>query len=233
MSDYKILILHGQDASVSRNLLTDEKRKNEASEIITLDANKIQLTDLVMANEAVSILSDNKMLVIEGIFTGRMTAEKEKFIEYLNNEKLAFPTVLYEWKAIDKKVLIKYFPNARIVASNYPPVLFKFLDSIGSATALSFVKLFHEVLKEKDAEFIYIMLIRQFRLLIIASDSGISGLSMMQPWQAGKFVTQSGCFKTERWISLYRLLLSIDVRIKTGITPYSYTQLLDIFLFTL
>jgi DNA polymerase III delta subunit len=228
-----ILIIHGDDIAQSRKILNEEKSKITSVEFISLDANKSTYTDIIYANEAISILAEEKIILIENLLTGRKSNEKSKIIDYLRYIKPTNSIIIYENRQIDKKSLTKYFPSAKIISCSYPQVLFKFLDSIGNTDSSRLVQLFHAVLFEKEAELVYVMLIRQFRLLIIAQDLGGKGLSEMAPWQAMKFERQAKYFTLPKLISLYRKLVSIDMKIKTGITPYNVTALLDIFLFSL
>jgi len=93
--------------------------------------------------------------------------------------------------------------------------------------------MFHDLIREKSTEVIFAMIVRQWRLLLIASDLGKPGLSKMAPWQIHKILKQARNFTFKKLFISYRQLLSIDIKIKNGKSPYSLEQLLDIFLLSL
>lgn len=231
-----VLIIHGSDTSASRNALYELRRKYaDTREIISLSAGKFELTDLIQAVESPSLFSGARMVIIENLFGMPKSSVKDKLIGYISSSASAGNTdiILWESKEVDKKNIQKFLPGAQVQLFNYPLLLFRFLDSLGTNTRKNTIDTFHSLLKEKEAELVFVMLQRQFRYLIIAGDLGEKGLYPMPPWQAGKFVRQSRFFPMEKLLSLYRELLAIDLRIKSSSSPLTLAQQLDIFLLSI
>lgn len=228
-----IILIHGDDIESSRKILTDYKNKYSDAEIIVFDGSKLLLSDLVLACEASSLFQLSKVIVIENILVGGVTSQKVSLFDYLTNKEIQYPVFIWESRQIDKLILKKYFSSVKIYECQFPALMFRFLDSIGKISTKMIIEAFHQLLSQKDVEVIFAMLIRQWRLLIIAADIGMQGFPDMPSWQANKFISQACVFKKEDLIKSYRQLLLIDYQRKKGQTPYTLIKLLDIFFTTL
>lgn len=202
-------------------------------EVIYLDGGKMDLNNLVVSVEASSMLFTQKLVVIEGLFSRLRSKSKDEIIAYLNGIKLTPDIILYEGKKIDKQTIKKNFSEAKEYAYSYPVNLFKFLDSLGVERGTEVIVSLHNLLKITEVELVFAMIMRLFRNLIIISDKKSLEPAGLAGWQIGKLRRQSGSFTQAGLIANYRQLLSIDYRIKSGLTPYTLTQLLDIFLINL
>lgn len=225
-----IIVINGDDSAQSRKKLDDYKSEKENTENISIDANSATITDLVTAVETMSILNREKVIIVENLLSGRKNAEKLQMIKYIAAQNSQNRFIIWDGKSVDKKTILANFKDANIISCNYPAVLFRFLDSIGLIPKEEILGLFHSVLKEKDAELIFVMMIRQIRMLIMAKDFKEKGIPGLPPWQSIKFSRQARLFDMKKLISIYRKLISIDLKIKSGKTPYKMAQLLDIYL---
>lgn len=224
------LLIHGDDTASSRSLLYDKLHKYGSSEKITFDGNKINITDIVTAADSRSLYSESKIIIIENFFSRTLTAEKKLILEYISTGVSQHPVIFWEDKEIDKAELSKYFKREEIISCQPPMLLFKFLDAFGTASTQTVMALYKNLLKEREALFILTMLFRQIRILIIAKDSGMAGLGELSPWQAQKFYDQSRHFNLTELITKYRALLLLEYNFKSGKSPYTFEELLDIYL---
>ena len=222
-------ILHGENHLASRqklSLLTQGQ-----GEVIRLNGEKATLTEILQATESTSLLENQKIVVIENLFSRRPSKEKETIITYLKNnqnEKI----VIWERKKIDGRTLAS-FKNVKTEKFELPSSLFRFLDSLGPDNAKTAYFYLHETLKSEAPELIFSMMVRQIRLLIIAGDLGENGLPGMAPWQKMKLVSQSRKFTLQGLISLFDRLLLIETKQKTGQAPLSLEKQLDLLVATL
>jgi DNA polymerase III delta subunit len=223
------LIIHGEDSVSSRKYLNDKKESYSDVEKIDMDGNKISLSDLVSAADSRSLLGSIKIITIENFFTRSLSKDKETILAYLNGNKTDNLLLFWEQKEIDRNIISKFFSKDEIILCQPPLLLFRFLDSLGINPPKTVLSLFHSLLNQRDAAFIYTMLVRQLRFLIISKDTLGKGITDMSPWQAKKFYDQSRYFQMEELVSLYRKLLQLEYSFKTGLTPYSFSELLDIY----
>jgi len=230
-----MLILHGENIVLSRKRLTEKigefKTRLKGStlqkgEIIRLEGKTTNLTELKQAVESGSLFGQERLVVIENIFSCRPSKEKEEILGYLkknNPENL----IIWEGKTIDGRVLTP-FSGVKVEKFALTPIIFKFLDSLAPGNQKNSLFLLHQCLNQELPEMVFYMLARQVRLLIIAADLGEKGLSNLSEWQRVKFLRQAKKFNLGQLLHLYRQLLKIDWQQKTGETPLSLASQLDL-----
>lgn len=228
-----IIIIHGDDIASSRRALQEEIEKQKGNEVIRLDGKKLSLNELIPAFESHSLFAEKKVIVIENFLSGVITKEKQAHLTYLSEFASTFSILLWEDRKIDKLAIKKYLTDAKERAYIFPVLLFRFLDSIGVSNPSSLVKSFHTLLATQETELIFALLLRLVRQLILARDMGRDAFGKLPGWQAEKYLRQAGRWSITELIVIYRQLLTIDVKIKTGQTPFTLTELLDIFFLSL
>jgi DNA polymerase III delta subunit len=86
-------------------------------------------------------------------------------------------------------------------------------------------------LKTEPPEVIFTLLHQRLRQLIIAKELGKTGLKnfnkRLQDWQQARLINQAARFDIKQLKRLYRQLLAIDTKIKTGRTLTSLDCHLD------
>ena len=225
-----MLIIHGENNLISRKRLS-EKTASYKNEIIRLDGNKICLSEVKQALESYSLLSQDKLVVIENLFSRRPGKEKEEILDYLKNN--AFNNlIIWERKKIDGRTLAS-FRKEKIEKYDLSTVIFKFLDSFWPGNQKNSLFYFHQCLKSEPPEMIFFLFCRLISQLIIALDLGEKGLEKMAPWQKSKLIRQAKKFSLEKLISLYRNFLEIDFSIKSGASPIPLASLLDLLIASL
>ncbi|MBI4066941.1 hypothetical protein HY407_01045 [Candidatus Gottesmanbacteria bacterium] len=227
-----ITIIHGDDEVTSRNKLKDLKEKSKEKETITLDGKNITIADLKQALESQSLFLLEKLVIIENLLTRRPSKERDEAIKYISANKFDSDIIHYEEKEVTPAVL-KKFPSAQNF--NFKPQgnIFKFVDNIRPSSSKFLVPLFHELIKTEPPEVVFVMIVRQIRNILLASDSTSDYLKEFAPWQKAKISSQAKYFRQDYLVTIYRKLLEIDYKIKSGRTPLNLTQLLDIFLVNL
>lgn len=227
-----ITVIHGDDIVSSREYLIELKTASENS--VTLDGKGLTLNDLVHTLKSNSLFSNEKNIFIEGFFS-KKTKELEGAIDLINNNS-NLNIVLWDENELSKSQL-SAFSKAAIKLFKIPQSLFLFLDSIKPGNPQN-VTLFHSALKNSDENFIFSMIIRQFRLLLSLRDSQpkagqplaeIDELKRLSPWQKEKLQRQSKMFSFEQLRKIYQKLYKTDLNIKTGVYP-NLTNAIDFLL---
>jgi len=114
--------------------------------------------------------------------------------------------------------------------------IFDLVDAMGRQDGKNSQRLYHKILEEKDAFELFGMIIRQFRLLIMARDMLESGqnareapeLMGIHPYVAGKVFEQAAKFPMEKLKAVFHRLLLMDEAAKTGVMPLEVA--LDLFI---
>lgn len=107
--------------------------------------------------------------------------------------------------------------------------IFALVDAIGMQNSKQAMHLLRRLLEEQDPQSIFIMVIRQFRLILLAAEILESGGTdqeviaalrpepfKVQPFVAPKICAQARRFSLSTLEAVYRRLLEIDEAIKTG-----------------
>ncbi len=224
-----VTIIHGDDVVSSRAFLNEQKSKAEA---IQSFSNNFTLTDLVLSLEG-SLFGTEVAVFIENLLGRKKSKEKEEIITYLSKQKNLKKVFLWEDAEIPLKTL-QLFAPADIKTYKLPKLLFTFVDSIKPNVGKQLVIQFHELLTQTDVDFVFAMIVRQFRLLLAVSEpDSIEEIKRLGPWQITKLNKQRSYFTETKLLSCYNNLFSIDNKLKTGTLSLTLVQAIDFFLINL
>ncbi len=102
--------------------------------------------------------------------------------------------------------------------------VFAMVDAMGNRSARQAANMLHRLLEQQDAISIFGMIVRQFRLLLLAREiidargqaKDVASLLHLHPFVADKISAQARRFPIDRLDHIYHQLSEIDVSIKTG-----------------
>jgi hypothetical protein len=194
-----ITILHGEDQVNSRREL-EKIISSFKGEVVRLEKD-FNLTDLYQ--KISHSLFGKTLVVIENYLSGRRKIEIEA-----GDADIIF----WEPKEVPKAVI----GANKAIEFKVPSLIWKFCDALKPTNGKYLVPLFRETLKTADAEFIFAMIVRQFRLML--SPDGLPS------WQLGKIQSQAKVFGGEHLKLIYNKLLTIDYDLKSGRTPFTLEQ---------
>jgi|GEM_PF-539582 len=168
-----LTIIHGSDIAASRNFFLEQKKK--AAHPVSLIGETVNLTDLAQILEGGELFATEKNLFIEQFLSKKKKSkERDAIIAYLNKQSAEHTIVLWEDKELERSTL-HTFKNAVIKDFKLPQTLFAFLDSLKPDNSRQMISLFHKTLETTEAEMVFFMLVRQFRILLALSDFHVSG----------------------------------------------------------
>lgn len=122
----------------------------------------------------------------------------------------------YELGLKDKKI-IKEFKLSSTV--------FTFLDSCIPGNTTQYISHLHTVLQTQEDMFLYLMLCRHIRSLILARYNSFA--ERIAPWQKMKLTALAKKWDEKSLLRFYRGLIKIDQTTKTGTSPYTIRQALE------
>lgn len=105
--------------------------------------------------------------------------------------------------------------------------IFELVDALGAQNGRLAQKLFHRLMEDKDAFETFGMVVRQFRLLLIAREVMDEGGVLQEvtealgahPYVAEKVFKQARTFPMDMLEAIYHRLLAMDEAAKTGVMP--------------
>lgn len=227
-----IIILHGDDIVSSRNYYkTLHKPHGE-----TYEGEKLTLDAIEEALQSTGLFRDEKEIYIENFFSKRKSSkEMLQIITALNAVNDQTTIVFWESKELPKKTTDQ-LTRAQIKSFSIPKSLFLFIDSIKPHNTAQMLTLYHQTLQHTDAEMIFVMLIRQIRLLLAFSDTTsntIEELKRMAFWQQKKLMIQARQFSQKELANIHAALFDLEVKSKTGGLTLPLSQSIDFFLLSI
>lgn len=226
-----ITIIHGEDIAKSRTFFIEQKQR--LSDVVSLSGQGLTLTEIMQVLEGDGLFTQEKHVFIEDFFgKKKINKEIDAIIKVINENQADAKVYIWESKDLTAAQL-KKFAHAEVRQFKIPQMLFAFLDAVKPENGKQLVQFFHQVIADEDAQFIFVMLIRQFRLMLGVLSPNINPIEevkRMAPWQRGKVQKQAGLFGTAKLQQSYATLFQIESGMKTGTLPMSLEQTIDFFL---
>jgi hypothetical protein len=228
-----LTLIHGDDTNASRNYYLSLREK--ASEKKIIDGNTITLTDLMQIFSGNGLFGDQETICIEELLSKRKPSrELDEIISFLqssivNNQSSIF---IWESKQLTPKQ-VGLFGKATVNEFKIPTVVFTFLDSIRPNNTRQMLQQYHQILEHEESMYVLVMLIRQIRILLALSqesNSTISEVSRMAPWQKSKLQKQADLFEVTQLMQLHSHLFDLEYGQKTGALSSSLSDAIDFFL---
>lgn len=221
-----ITIIHGDDIVASRTFLNQQKSKADSA--VSFSGN-YSLTDIMQAFEG-SLFGGERAVFIENLLAKKKNTEKENIISFIQKQKNLDNIYLWEDTEITSKTL-QLFKDASNKVFKLPKLLFTFVDALEPEKGKQLIILFHQLLTQTDADFVFAMIIRQYRLLLAVSEpDSIDEIKRLSSWQIAKLKKQRSFFTEKQLLLHYNKLFHIDNKQKTGTLSLSLVQAIDFFL---
>lgn len=219
-----VVIFHGNHTVESRDSLVNEIMKKQSQGLHISKLESKQLTPALLESELGSntLFDSAKCIVIEELHSLPTSKKREDLISLINSSPS--DVLLWEKKKLTVSQL-KKFPNALDRVHSISTTLFSWLDSLGSnALPEKKLRLLHTAVKQDGAQFCFLMLARQTRLLLTSIDGGqIAGAPFVQ----SKLKKQAHFFSQGELLELHKKLLKIDTEQKTSAATLKLDQELD------
>ncbi len=222
-----IFVFSGEDIISSRKAFLEylDSLKSKDYEVVRINGKDASEETLILNSAQNSLFGQKKLLAIDCLLSGKKFKENEKILNTLNS--LECDIIIWENKDFFKADQLKYqgfvFKNFKL-----PQVLFTFLDAITPGNTENNLRLFQNTVESVDASYLFLMFIRQIRLLILASDK--NDLLKLAPWQKSKLQKQAKYFSLVKLKEINQKLLQIDFNQKTSQTPFPLEHQLELLL---
>ncbi|MBI5356195.1 hypothetical protein HZB78_01115 [Candidatus Collierbacteria bacterium] len=236
-----IYILHGDNIDASRKSFIEtiaELKAGGIEEVVRLNGAEIVQSDLIQALESQSLFGGDRIVAIEGIFSRRVSKEKEALLIYISsqlatgNSQLAL--LLWEGKKILATGLKKFTgkPGVEIKEFKLPRLLYTFLDRIYPKNGKSASVIFNQLIAEEPVELVFYWMVKRITELILENSPSGSG-GGYDDWRRQKLMDQASRWTEKSLINFHKKLTEIDEAVKTGSTPSDLSSHLDIALLSL
>ncbi|MDO9027932.1 MAG: hypothetical protein Q7U68_03620, partial [Candidatus Roizmanbacteria bacterium] len=210
----------------SRLELTSIIAKAVDKEIRTLDGKHLDETSLIQAMESNSLFSSNVLVIIENLFAplGRKTKRIKEFTGILDNNTQTTDCICWEPKELSKETLSCF--QSKIISNLFsiPKTIFIFLDAMKMNNTNMLLSTIDDLFRTSAPELVWSMMITRMRQLI-QIQSGVTP-AKLQSWQVSRLTNQSRSFTMNKLLQSYSKMLDMEYKLKTGLSPFTMTEMI-------
>jgi hypothetical protein len=223
-----ITLLHGDYIEASRSEMLRIKEASKDKDVRVIDGKAVDDTTLVQSIESSSLFGNTTLIIIEQLFgkLGKQRVRSETFASILQKNAKENDIILWEDKEIGAGTIKLLGPLTEVRKFALPVLIFQFLDNFRPGNGKMLLALYEKLLTSEPAELVFAMLTKRIRQLIQLSDGvtpeGLAG------WQIQRLTMQSKSFTMEQLINIYKKLHAIEVKARTGASPFTTSQQLEL-----
>lgn len=222
-----LTIICGEDSIASRNYFTDQQKvflennfeivNVSYQQVLELDESEASSTSLFTQKRVYFTNSLNKKVL------KKLNSKTERKIKEIIISK---EIQVFDWEEETSARDLKSIKGIVIKELKPSQTIFKLLDSCYPGNLKQFISSLKTISESTEDIFIFIMLARHMRNILITKMGG--EIPKLMSWQIAKLSNQAKYWRLENLINFYQGLHRIDVNSKTGRTPYSVKKSLDI-----
>ena len=226
-----IYIYCGED-SINARLAYEkaiEKYKSTLAEIVSISPSSIVEVKKGIADN-MSLFSTQTIFCVENLekFGFRKSTKAKADVVYEAIVSLAQNknVILLDFEDGKQGRQLKLKDLTTIHESKPSTTIFKLLDECIPGDKNSFIQSLRLVCSTQEEQFVFIMLYRHIRLLVLLLTDGLS--DKLPPWQKYKVLGQAKKWEKQSLIDFYSGLIRIEIGSKTSSNPYGIRKSIEI-----
>lgn len=207
----KLLLLHGPAKAASRKKLIDLKQKFDTNNVVVFEEGS-DLQTILGSLTTPSLFFESQLVILEN--------PPEDFINFTLNPSPLTLVFWFDHEVLDKKPIMQwvkkngqvlFFPEAREIS------VFPFLDYLAVKDQRAFLEI--DKLKKAgfDTQYLITMVFYLLRNLAVTPKNA-------KPFMIEKLQRQRKNFSLEKTTNLYKEILEIDFKIKSGLLEKSQAE---------
>lgn len=226
-----IYIYCGEDTITARLTYTKEieKYRSTLAEIVTISASSILEVKKGMVDN-LNLFSTQTVFCVENLekfgfkksTKAKADAVYDAIVSIAQNKRV----ILLDFEEGKQARQLKLKELATVYESKPATSIFNLVEECIPGNKNEFVQSLRIVCQTQDEQFVFIMLYRQIRLLVLALTDGLSG--KLPSWQKYKIVGQAKKWDKERLVNFYSGLIKIEIGSKTSSNPYGIRKSIEI-----
>ncbi len=222
-----LTIICGEDSIASRNYFIDQQKllQEKNFEVVNLDYHQVLELDETGSSES-SLFTTKR-----AYFTNSLNKKVFKKMSDRNEKKIKAIVASKEIQVFDweEEISARDLKTIKgVVVKEFKPSqnIFKLLDSCYPGNLKTFISTLSTVSESTEDIFIFIMLARHMRNILIVKTG--EKIPKLMSWQIAKLSNQAKFWDLKNLVNFYEGLHRIDVNSKTNGTPFSIKKSLDI-----
>ena len=220
-----LTIICGEDTIASRNYFVSLKKDflTKGFDIRDIKFEEIKEIPRWLA-ESPTLFFQKKVFFSENL-NKKIKKDNKSMLAELQMVNQMSNADLIDWEGVSVREL-KFSKLGKIKEFKPDQSIFKLLDALYPGNRSDFIKLLGRLTQDLDENFVFIMLTRYVRNLILVKE-GVNP-AKLQSWQVYKLKSQTKQWKIENLVNFYEALFRIEVGLKTSTNPFSIKKSLDI-----
>ncbi|MBI2051242.1 hypothetical protein HYT33_00600 [Candidatus Roizmanbacteria bacterium] len=221
-----ITIICGEDVVSSRNYFRDMVKKYQEKNFAIQKIHAEQLGEITTEEaESPSLFGQKKIYIVENL--SKEAAKGGSFLtKFLSKIQHLKEKELIDWEDGTAKRDLKFGAIGTIKEFKPQKNIFQLLESCYPSNLTVFLSLLTGISTAQNIGFVYIMLARHMRNVLLTKLGAKS--ARLQAWQVQKLKKQAVYWEKESLISFYDKLLSLDISQKTGKSVYALKSSLEL-----
>src|SRR3989344_8429546 len=220
-----LTIICGEDTIASRNYFVSLKKDflTKGFDIRDIKFEEIKEIPRWLA-ESPTLFFQKKVFFSENL-NKKIKKDNKSMLAELQMVNQMSNADLIDWEGVSVREL-KFSKLGKIKEFKPDQSIFKLLDALYPGNRSDFIKLLGRLTQDLDENFVFIMLTRYVRNLILVKDG--ANPAKMQSWQIYKLKSQAKHWKIENLVNFYEALFKIEIGLKTSSNPFSVKESLEI-----
>lgn len=220
-----LTIICGEDTITSRNYFTSLKKNFSSKGFEIRDVKYEEVGNITRWLADSPTLFFKKRVFFSENLNKKIKRDSKTILKELQDIEKMKDVELIDWEGVSQWEL-KLKKLGRVKEFKPDKTIFKLLDTLYPGNRTVFISLLDSLGQKLDENFIFIILVRYVRNLIIIKEGAVP--PRMQPWQTYKLKSQADRWKSENLVNFYEALFKIDVGLKTSSNPFSIKESLAI-----
>ncbi|MCL4375037.1 hypothetical protein M1523_04240 [Patescibacteria group bacterium] len=222
-----LTIICGEDVPASRDYYHQLKKQYRAKLYQTVEVDYQEVKSLIADHQSHrSLFFAQTAYFSQNVNKYISVRNNPGFVDLLKTIAADPELILIDWEENKAGREIK-LRNAGTIKEFRPArSVFQLLDSCFPGNTKAFLTLFHQLLQTSEETFIFAMLARHVRALLLAKHQLFA--KQTPPWQKHKLLHQTRLWTTDRLLTFYHGLYRIDLSVKTSRNPLGVGRSLDI-----
>lgn len=222
-----LTIICGEDSISAYNYFVALKNKYKTNDYEVFDISVNDIENIISwINDSSMLFKTKKVFFTEGLnkkISRKQNLKINKIVDEIINNK---DVELYDFEEEISSYYLKFSKKVQIKEFKLNENIFKLQESLYPGNLKNFLKILNKLSESQDQYFIFNMLSKHVRNLILAKTNNIDKKTPY--WQVKKLQNQAYYWKINDLIKFYDGLYRIDMMEKTSSTPFDIKKSLEI-----
>lgn len=221
-----LTIVCGEDSPASRKYYQELKDEFKTKQYEVQNISPKNIIEQITKSDQTMSLFSTKIIFFTENLNSFFSKGSDKSIGELEELAKSKDIEIFDWEEDKSTRELKIAKLGKIKEFKPLKNIFQLLDSVYPGNKNNFIKLLGGLSEGLDEAFIFIMISRHVRALVLAKNKHFS--SKVQPWQKSKLYNQAQLWTQDKLNGFYEGLFRIEQSVKTSSNAYGIKKSLDI-----